>query len=49
VGLSGEIQSDVMIEPAVAEAISTYKLLLFEKQTRLPINSAQRLQALAGR
>jgi ActR/RegA family two-component response regulator len=47
--LTGKIASDVMIEPAVAEAISTYKLLFFEKPTRLPIISAQLLQALAGR
>ena len=47
--LTGKIQSDVMVEPAVAEAVSTYKLLFFEKPTRLPIISAQLLQALAGR
>ena len=47
--LTGKIQSDVMIEPAVAEAISTYKLLFFEKPTRLPIISAQLMQALVGR
>lgn len=47
--LTGKIQSDVMIEPAVAEAVSTYKLLFFEKPTRLPIVSAQLLQALVGR
>ena len=47
--LTGKIQSDVMVEPAVAEAVSTYKLLFFEKPTRLPIISAQMLQALVGR
>jgi ActR/RegA family two-component response regulator len=47
--LTGKIRSDVMVEPAVAEAISTYKLLFFEKPTRLPIISAQLLQALRGR
>jgi ActR/RegA family two-component response regulator len=47
--LTGKIRSDVMIEPAVAEAVSTYKLFFFEKPTRLPIISAQLLQALAGR
>ena len=47
--LTGKIQSDVIIEPAVAEAISTYKLLFFEKPTRLPIISAQLIQALVGR
>ena len=47
--LTGKIASDVMVEPAVAEAVSTYKLLFFEKPTRLPIISAQMLQALAGR
>jgi len=47
--LTGKIQSDVLIEPAVAEAVSTYKLLFFEKPTRLPIISAQMIQALVGR
>ena len=47
--LTGKIASDVMIEPEVAEAVSTFKLLFFEKPTRLPIISAQLLQALAGR
>jgi CheY-like chemotaxis protein len=47
--LTGKLRSDVMVEPEVAEAISTYKLLFFEKPTRLPIISAQLLQALAGR
>ena len=47
--LTGKIASDVMVEPAVAEAVATYKLLFFEKPTRLPIISAQLLQALAGR
>jgi ActR/RegA family two-component response regulator len=47
--LTGKIRSDVMVEPAVAEAVTTYKLLFFEKPTRLPIISAQLLQALAGR
>lgn len=47
--LTGKMRSDVMIEPAVAEVISTYQVLFFEKPTRLPIISAQLLQALAGR
>ena len=47
--LTGQIRSDVMIEPAVAEAVATYRLLFFEKPTRLPIISAQLLQSLAGR
>lgn len=47
--LTGKIQSDVLVEPAVAEAVSTYKLLFFEKPTRLPIISAQLIQALVGR
>ena len=47
--LTGKIQSDVMVEPAVAEAVETYKLLFFEKPTRLPIISAQLLRALAGK
>ena len=47
--LTGKMKDDLMLEPAVAEAVSTYKLLFFEKPTRLPIISAQVLQALAGR
>jgi ActR/RegA family two-component response regulator len=47
--LTGKIASDVLVEPEVAEAVSTFKLLFFEKPTRLPIISAQLLQALAGR
>lgn len=47
--LTGKIRGDVLVEPAVAEAVSTYKLLFFEKPTRLPIISAQLLQALVGR
>lgn len=47
--LTGQISSDVMIEPAVAEAVATYRLLFFEKPTRLAIISAQLLQSLAGR
>ena len=43
--LTGKMRDDVMIEPAVAGAVSTYKLLFFEKPTRLPIISAQMLQA----
>lgn len=47
--LTGKIGGDVLIEPAVAEAVSTYGLLFFEKPTRLPIISAQLLGALGGR
>ena len=47
--LTGKIASDVMVEPEVASAVSTYNLLFFEKPTRLPIISAQMLHALAGR
>ena len=47
--LTGKMKDDLLLEPAVAEAVSTYKLLFFEKPTRLPIISAQVLQALAGR
>jgi DNA-binding NtrC family response regulator len=47
--LTGKMKDDVLLEPAVAEAVATYKLLFFEKPTRLPIISAQVLQALAGR
>jgi CheY-like chemotaxis protein len=43
--LTGRIRDNLMIEPAVAGAISAYKLLFFEKPTRLPIISAQMLQA----
>jgi CheY-like chemotaxis protein len=47
--LTGKMRSDVLLEPAVAGAVSTYRLLFFEKPTRLGIISAQLLQALAGR
>lgn len=47
--LTGKIRSDVLVEPAVAEAIETYQLLFFEKPTRLPIISAQMLKSLAAR
>jgi CheY-like chemotaxis protein len=47
--LTGKMRSDVLLEPAMAEAVSTYRLLFFEKPTRLAIISAQLLQALAGR
>ena len=47
--LTGKMKEDLMLEPAVAEAVTTYKLLFFEKPTRLPIISAQVLQALTGR
>jgi len=43
--LTGKMRDNVFIEPAVAGAISAYKLLFFEKPTRLPIISAQMLQA----
>jgi len=45
---TGKMKDDVLLEPAVAEAVSTYKLLFFEKPTRLPIISAQVLHALEG-
>jgi CheY-like chemotaxis protein len=46
--LTGKMKSDLMLEPAVAEAVATYKLLFFEKPTRLPIISARVLRELAG-
>ena len=45
--LTGKMRDDLTLIPAVAEAVATYKLLFFEKPTRLPIISAQLLQALA--
>ena len=48
--VTGKIASDATVEPAVVEAVSTYKhLLFFEKPTRLQIVSTQLLRALAGR
>lgn len=47
--LTGKMRDDLLLVPAVAEAVSTYKLLFFEKPTRLPIISTQVLQALTGR
>lgn len=45
--LTGKMSEDLTLIPAVAEAVATYKLLFFEKPTRLPIISVQLLQALA--
>lgn len=47
--LTGKMKEEVGIEPAVAEALATYKLQFFQKPTPLPIISSQLLQALAGR
>jgi ActR/RegA family two-component response regulator len=46
--LTGRMQEDVRIESAVAEALSTYKLMFFQKPTPLPLISSQLLRALAG-
>jgi ActR/RegA family two-component response regulator len=46
--LTGKMEADVRIEAAVAEALSTYKLLFFQKPTRLPLISSQLLRALGG-
>jgi CheY-like chemotaxis protein len=46
--LTGKIEADVRVEAAVAEALSTYKLLFFQKPTRPPLISSQLLRALGG-
>jgi ActR/RegA family two-component response regulator len=46
--LSGKLVSDLMVEPAVAEAVSMFKLHFYEKPTRLSIISARLLRELAG-
>jgi ActR/RegA family two-component response regulator len=46
--LTGKVESDVRVETAVAEALSTYKLMFFQKPMRLPLISSQLLRALAG-
>ena len=46
--LTGKMEDDVRIESAVAEALSTYKLMFFQKPTRLPLISSQLLRALAA-
>ncbi|MDP9095274.1 MAG: response regulator [Pseudomonadota bacterium] len=46
--LTGKMEQDVRVESAVAEALSTYKLMFFQKPTRLPLISSQLLRALAG-
>jgi DNA-binding response OmpR family regulator len=47
--LTGRIEEDLMLEPVVAEAVSTYKLLFFEKPTRFSIISAALLPKLERR
>jgi ActR/RegA family two-component response regulator len=47
--LTGKMEDDVRVETAVAEALSTYKLMFFQKPTRLPLISSQLLRALEGR
>ena len=45
--LTGKMGED-MVEAAVAEALSTYKLMFFQKPTPLPLISSQLLRALSG-
>ena len=47
--LTGKMEDDVRVEAAVAEALSTYKLMFFQKPTRLTLISSQLLRALEGR
>ena len=47
--LTGKMKEDLMLEPVVAEAVSTYKLQFFEKPTRFSIISAAMLPKLEGR
>ncbi len=47
--LSGKVEADVSVESAVAEALSTYKLMFFQKPTRLALIASQLLRALAAR
>ena len=46
--LTGKMEDDVAVESAVAEALSTYRLMFFQKPTRLPLIASQLLRALAG-
>lgn len=46
--LTGKIESDLGVESEVAAALSTYRLLFFQKPTRLPLISSQVLRAMAG-
>ena len=46
--LTGKMEGDIAVETAVAEALSTYKLMFFQKPTRLPLIASQLLRALAG-
>jgi len=46
--LTGKMEADVRVEPAVAEALSTYKLVFFQKPTRPQLISSQMLRALAA-
>jgi len=47
--LTGKMEEDIAVETAVAEALSTYRLMFFQKPTRLPLIASQLLRALAGR
>ncbi|MCE9658298.1 MAG: response regulator [Burkholderiales bacterium] len=44
--LTGKMESDLALENAVAEALSTHRLMFFQKPTRLPLVSSQLLRAL---
>jgi CheY-like chemotaxis protein len=47
--LTGKMESDLGLENAVAEALSTHRLMFFQKPTRLPLVSSQLLRALDAR
>lgn len=46
--LTGNLKADLMLEPAVAEAVATYKLLFYEKPTKVSLISARVLSELSG-
>jgi CheY-like chemotaxis protein len=46
--LTGKMEEDLRVEPEVAEALSTYKLLFFQKPTRPALISSQLLRAMAA-
>ena len=46
--LTGKLAEDVSIETDVAEALASYKLMFFQKPTRLPLLASQVLRAIWG-
>jgi DNA-binding NtrC family response regulator len=47
--LTGKMETDLALEYSVAEALSTHRLMFFQKPTRLPLVSSQLLRALDAR